>query len=172
MAYPPYQISWESIQPFLSCYMWTDGQSKAICRDAVNMPKKTLKGNTHISCLQYHLPCAWVHLWTFTGITNTGWSNNLKQKHNYHIYSNIRRKFFPDSSSKNWGLSYNHAQSSKNRANVFVISNTMNLCLGCVVQLLRCVIFFCFIMYHATSCITTSVNRRIAFLGSSTVECF
>jgi hypothetical protein len=43
----------------------------------------------------------------------------------------------------------------------------MNICLGWVVQLFRCVIFFCFITYHATSCMATSVNRRILFFGSS-----
>jgi hypothetical protein len=54
--------------------------------------------------------------------------------------------FFPDSSSKK--LSYNRAQSSKNRVNVSVISNTMNNCLGWVVQLFCCIIFF--VLSHTT----------------------
>jgi hypothetical protein len=66
------------------------------------------------------------------------------------------------------GSCYNGAQSSKNRANVFVTSNTINICLGSVVQLFHCVIFFCFITYHATSCMATSVNRRMLF----SVVCF
>jgi hypothetical protein len=48
---------------------------------------------------------------------------------------------------KNGGSSYNRAQSSKNRVNVFVISNTMKICLHWVVQLFCCVIFF-FLFYH------------------------
>jgi hypothetical protein len=43
--------------------------------------------------------------------------------------------------SKMGGLSYNRTQSSKNRANVFVISNTMTICLAWVVQMFRCAIF-------------------------------
>jgi hypothetical protein len=43
---------------------------------------------------------------------------------------------------KNGGLSYNRAQSSKKRANVFVITNTVKICLGWVVQLFHCIIFF------------------------------
>jgi hypothetical protein len=61
------------------------------------------------------------------------------------------------------GLSYDRAQSSKTTANVFVTSNTIKICLGWVVQLFRCIIFFCFITYHATSCMATSANRRMLF---------
>jgi hypothetical protein len=61
------------------------------------------------------------------------------------------------------GSSYSRAQSSNNRANVFVISDTVKICLGWVVQLFRCIIFFCFIIYHATSCMATSVNRKFFF---------
>jgi hypothetical protein len=43
---------------------------------------------------------------------------------------------------KNGESSYKLAQSSKNRANVFVISNTLKICLGWAVQLFRCVNFF------------------------------
>jgi hypothetical protein len=59
----------------------------------------------------------------------------------YHIYSNIRQNFFLIQHLKNGGLSYNRAQSSKNRANVFVVSNTVNICLSWVVQMFRCVTF-------------------------------
>jgi hypothetical protein len=64
------------------------------------------------------------------------------QHHKYGIYSNMRLKIFLIYHPKNGGLSYNCTQSFKNRANVFVISNTMNICLGWVVQLFRCFIFF------------------------------
>jgi hypothetical protein len=45
---------------------------------------------------------------------------------NYRICSNIRRHFFLIHHPKSGGLSYNHTQSSKNRADIFVISNTVN----------------------------------------------
>jgi hypothetical protein len=61
------------------------------------------------------------------------------------------------------GSSYIRAQSSKNRANVFVINNTVKICLGWVLQLFHCVIFFCFITYRETSCMATSVNRWMLF---------
>jgi hypothetical protein len=66
----------------------------------------------------------------------------LRSAITYRIYSNIRRNVFPDSHLKNGGSSYNRAKSSKNRVNVFVISNTVNICLGWVVQLFHCIIFF------------------------------
>jgi hypothetical protein len=90
----------------------------------------------------------------------------------YHIYSDIRRKFFPDSSSKKWGMSYNFAQSSKNRANAFVISNTMKICLGWVVQLFRCVIFFLF-CHVPRNLMYGNVREQVnVFFSTSTVECF
>jgi hypothetical protein len=50
------------------------------------------------------------------------------------VFTRIQdENFFPDLSPKKLGggsSSYNRAQSSKNRANVFVISNTVNICLG------------------------------------------
>jgi hypothetical protein len=89
------------------------------------------------------------------------------------IFAQIKdENFFLIHHPKNGGSSYNHAQSSKNRANVFVINNTMKICLGWVVQLFRCVIFFCFITYHVTSFMATSVNRWMLFFSSRTVECF
>jgi hypothetical protein len=61
----------------------------------------------------------------------------------YHTYSNKRRKFFPDSSSKKMGghLIIAH-KVPRIGCMFFVISNTVNICLGWVVQLFHCVIFF------------------------------
>jgi hypothetical protein len=75
--------------------------------------------------------------------------NGVKLIVTYHIYSNIRRKFFPDSSSKEMGggggVSYNRAQSSKNRANDFVISNNLFRLGSTAASLYH---LFCFITYH------------------------
>jgi hypothetical protein len=73
---------------------------------------------------------------------------------------------------KNGGSSYNRAQSSKNRANVFVISNTVNIRLSWVVQLFRCVIFFLF--YHVPRDLMYGNIREYAnaFFSTSTEECF
>jgi hypothetical protein len=65
----------------------------------------------------------------------------------YRIYWNISRNFFLIHHLKNGGSSYNRAQSSKKRTNVFVISNTVKICLGWVVQLFRCDIFFVLLRY-------------------------
>jgi hypothetical protein len=70
--------------------------------------------------------------------------------------------FFLIHHPKSGGLSYNRAQSSKNRANVFVIRNTVKICLGWVLQLFHCVIFF--VLSRTTRPhVATSVNRRMLF---------
>jgi hypothetical protein len=75
--------------------------------------------------------------------------NTAVQAEKYTVFLEYKTTIFPDSSSKkNGGLSYNRAQSSKNRANAFVISNTVNILLGWVVQLFRCIIFF--VLSHTT----------------------
>jgi hypothetical protein len=85
--------------------------------------------------------------------------------HSVHaVFTRIQDgNFFLIHPKKGGGSSYNCTQSTKNRANVFVVSNTVNICLGWVVQLFRCVIVFCFITYHATSCMPTSVSSRMLF---------
>jgi hypothetical protein len=61
------------------------------------------------------------------------------------------------------GSSYNRAQSSKNRANVFetVKHGEYLFRLGSTAVSLRHL--FCFITYHTTSCVVTSVNMRMFF---------
>jgi hypothetical protein len=71
-----------------------------------------------------------------------------------------KTNFFLIHHLKNGGLSYISAQSSKNRANVFVISNTVTICLGWVVRLFSCVIFF---VLSRTAFMATSVNRQMFF---------
>jgi hypothetical protein len=87
--------------------------------------------------------CATV-CWHITKLHGSGrvqiqWMHQTK----YRFCSNFRKKIFLILHLKNGGCHIiNHTQSSKNRANVFVISNTVYICLGWVVQLFRCVIFF------------------------------
>jgi hypothetical protein len=69
------------------------------------------------------------------------------------------------------GSSYNRAQSSKNRANFFDISNTVKICLGWVVRLFRCVAF---LFYHVSrDLIYGNIRKQAnAFFSGSIVECF
>jgi hypothetical protein len=96
--------------------------------------------------------------------------NQIKDKIPYLLECKTKF-FFLIHHLRNGGSSYNRAQSSKNGANFFYISNTVKICLGRVVRLFHCVTF---LFYHVPrDLICGNIHKEAnAFFSGSTVECF